>query len=775
MARKETEMSLNQNTSNGVRNSVAAGPSLVLGMLVVNLAAAADGSAPAASEEGWLEPVMVTAQRREQDIQDVGVSIAVLGGEQLRDMAISDSRDISRMVPGVLVNSVMSDGPIANNLTIRGVSQSDFSPIQESPNSFYLDDVYLSSPNAAAFKLYDLARVEILRGPQGTLFGRASSGGLVNYIYARPTDSFESYAEIGYGRFNDRWAEAAVSGPISDRVRARLSGRWQDADGYMKNALPGGKAAFATKSRGIRGQIEADLSDDLTARLVISYDDQPLKKTGTYKVVSAYTVGGEPALLPADVDGNGTGPGNDFTGYRDPFPSAYKGSFNNAGFSKSHKFSPTLNLEWNLGETTVSSITNFTKYYSDYNEDTDGGPVDFAQFAIFQELWQWSQELRATGETGGVRWTGGVFYLNTKQDARERFVFPASAGTDFAYDTINSLTQKLSSISAFGQLEYNFTDKFRGTLGARYTRDRKTMDQQNFFAELGSFVAGGGSTVYDPPLRTLNFNTDTVGSLAKHKVGMWSGKVQLDYLPTDNTLLYVSLSRGVKGPGFNFSLGDALPLDAIPFKDEHMYAYEAGAKLTFLDNRLRVNGSAFYYDYHDFQGFGFNGLVSQLGNYRANFKGGEIEITATPDPSLTIFLGAAYLESEVKNVLSAYFGPINSEGVSAPRWTANGLISKSFQLPGGNSINLQWNGNYRSRSFSSVDNNRATRVDGSFVHNARIAFRMEESGLEIAAFVDNISNKERMVNSFDLIVSTGSLLRTYDRPRWWGVSIRKSW
>jgi iron complex outermembrane recepter protein len=528
----------------------------------------------------------------------------------------------------------------------------------------------------------------------------------------------------------------------------------------------------------VRGQLEFDATEALTGRLTVTYERQPRHESGTYKVVSSY-VGddGLPALLPPDLDANGTGPGNDFTGYRDPNSSAFDANFNNVGYTFNDKFSPTLHLDWKLGSATISSLTNYTEFESGYNEDTDGGPVDFAQFLIEQDLRQWSQELRATGSTDNLQWTSGVFYLNTSQRAKEQFVFPELSGSDFAYNTVNELQQKLESIGLFGQLEYSFSDQWRGTLGARYTYDDKSMDQQNYFPELGNGYEGGtGSTVYDPPLLTFDFSEDTFGSLARHKEGMWSGKIQIDYLATDDSLIYASVSRGVKGPAFNLNLGGVLTAEETPVKSEYVYALETGAKVDLLDRRLRVNGSVYYYDYHDFQGFAFNGVASKLDNFDGTFKGGELEVTLAPDESTTIQASAAYLDTELQGVSSPYYlGTRNTNSVSAPEWLFNGLVSKTFQMPADNSLALQWSFDYLSESFSSVDNNRATLVEGSFVHNARLAYKAKSSGLEVAAFVNNISNEERMQNSFDLTLSTGSLLRTYGRPRWVGLSIRKTW
>ena len=722
-----------------------------------------------------LSDIVVTAQKREQNLQDVGVAVSALGSETLSSLGITDAKDIARAMPGVVFDSTASGGVNAN-LTVRGVSQSDFSSTQESPNSIYIDEVYLSSPNSAAFPLYDLERIEVLRGPQGTLFGRASSGGLASFITKKPGNQFGGYAEIGYSRFNTFYAEAGLGGPISDRVRYRLSGKTEHGDGWFRNLNPGGKDTFEKKFYGIRGQIEADLSDALTARVSVSYDRSPRHLEGLYKSINYYIdpATGAPTPLPATLDFYGTGPGNDFAGYRDPNPDAQTGSFNNVGFLSNERFSPTLNLQWDLGRATITSITNYTKFEYAYNEDCDGGPVDFCNFPLGQSLNQWSQELRVNGSTGALTYTAGLYYLNIKQEVYQAFSFPALSGSDFAFNDINPVAQRGESYAIFGQVEYDLSDKLKATLGLRYTHDKKVVDSKVFFNELGNGYSGGtGTTVFTPPLLIYDFSTATVGALATAKANLWSGKFQLDYKPNDNALVYASISRGAKGPGFNTNVSGNLTNAETPFGSESLWAYEAGVKLDLLDRRLRFNSSVFYYDYSDFQGFAFNGLQGVVGNYNGYFYGGEVELVAKLGGGLTANLGAAYLKSKLRNIPTARNGVIDQESILAPRWTVNGAINKKFAI-GANSLNINWSFDFVDDRFASIDNNAATAVKGSFVHNARVSYNLEAAGVEVAAFVNNISDVDRENFSYDLLTSTGSVIKSFAKPRWWGFSIRKT-
>ncbi len=717
--------------------------------------------------------IIVTAQKREQKLQDVGVAITAVTGDSLRKMGISSTQDLSKAVPGVTLDSVQSGGNGAQ-LVVRGVSQSDFSAFQESPNSIYVDDIYLSTPNAAAFTLYDLDRVEVLRGPQGTLFGRASSGGLVNFLSKRPTYKWQGYAEVGYSSYNDTYAEAAGGGPLSDSVRFRLSGRREVGDGWWHNDNPGNKNAIATDFVGLRGQLEADLSDTLTGRVSVSYDKNIDHADGTYRPASFYFVNGQPTPLPANVDAYGTGPGNDRYGYRDTDGRQQSGSFNSVGYVANKRFSPSLYLTWDRSPVTITSITNYTRFSYRYNEDCDGGPVDACQNPQQMTQNQFSEEFRANGKVGALAYTLGVYYLHTSYDFATRYVIPVLQGTDFAFEDTNTIHQNLDSIAAFGQLEYNFTDKLKLTAGARFTHDRKKFSSQVAYNELGNGYSGGtGSTVYNPPFVFYDFSPSTVGGLAIAKNDLWSGKIQLDYKPVSNILLYAGVSRGSKGAGFNGNLSGGLSYAETPFRSEYLIDYEGGAKMQLFDRRVTLNLSAFNYDYHHFQAYAFFGLQGVIGNVDGYFRGGELEFDATPVRTVNLRLGVSYLTSKLRDVPTNYNGVRDEQGVNAPRWTVKGSISKDLQL-GPDLLTINWSGDYVGDRYSSTDNNAATFVKGSFLHSARVTYHLQSQDLDISAFINNISNAARQVFAFDLVSGNGNVLQSYAKPRWIGGSIRKT-
>ena len=740
-------------------------------LFVVHTASALLFAGPA-SAQTQLEEIIVTAQRREQNLQDVGVSVTAMSADQLRGRGVFSSTDIQKIAPGVLFAST-SSGDVTSTLSVRGITQSSPSSHFEQPNAVYVDDIYVISPAMSGFPLYDLDRIEVLRGPQGTLFGRNSTGGLAHFITARPTDTVEGYAELGYGEFNQFYGEGAVSGPLSDRVRGRLAGRAEKSDGWWKNRAPGGRSAFNKKFWGLRGQLEFDVTPDLMARVAVSYDKNPRTREGTYKAQNYFVnASGFPEPLPADVDAYGTGPGNSLIGYRDPFSDAQEGAFNSTGSLERRKDSQTLELEWTPGDITITSLTNRTKFKMDYGpEDFDGSPIEFATGPLVQDLEQWSQELRATGQTDRLTWTTGFYYLDVDQTGSTGFDFPSSAGTDFAFSSFNNLAQTTETYAIFGQVEWNLTEDLRLTTGLRYTHDDITFSSQAFFNELGNgFFGFTGSTVFVPPLLVADFSPATVGDAATQKEGLWSGKLQLDYIMGEGKLLYGSVSRGVKGPGFNGNIDGGLTNDRIPFGSEDVIAYELGGKFDLLDRRLRLNGGVYYYDYTDFQGFAFVGTQGQVANYDGDYYGGELEAFALLPGDVSVSLGVSYNHSKLKDVQTSYFGVTDVRGNLAAKWLANGSIEKIIKV-GPGTLALRWSFDYLGDRFSSVDNNASSFIKDSFVHDARVTYNFD-GGIELAAYVKNISDVDRELFNYDFI-SAGYRVVSYAPPRWWGISIRR--
>ncbi len=757
-----------------------------------------------------LEEVVVTAQKREQSLQDVGISVTAFTGEQLTALGYTNAQEVTALAPGV--STIQPNGPANYAIAIRGVAQNDFISNQESPVSIYIDDVYLSQMSSAGFMLFDMDRVEILRGPQGTLYGRNATGGLVHYVSRKPTAEFDGYAQLTGGYYDQVKFEGAMGGAITDRILGRVSVATHHNDGYVDNRVLGEDINNANDFAG-RVQLQFDINEDIdflfNARGSISQI-----RTGFFENVTG------------DFDPN-TGYGFDtpgvpniYNGYSDNDGDPWAGDYNYFGFQdiETWGFSGTFNWQLNDGLKIVS-ITDYQSVKRDYMEDSDASP--FSDFNFFQvtDADQFSQELRLIGEHDSWRWIAGFFYLyvdvhdaNGAQtpllttfsnplfcaDPTNGFCAAPNGGLpapliddpNGAFDAIegdgsffgndNPYHTKTNSWSIFGQLEHDFTEQWTGIVGFRWIEEDKDHHFDNNFVDFnwGTKWRNGNQSIL------ANLGTYD-GSLDK---GLWSAKVEIDFRPTDNSLLYASWNRGVKGGGFNAPLdvtdyfgafgpvGGVIPLtdDNMRFKEEELDAFEGGFKWSFMDGKARLNGSGYYYDYKDYQAFRIIGLTTFIFNADAKSHGGELEFQASPLEGLDFLAGVAYNDVTIENVDIAGLG-VNSDTkpVQSPKWNLNGLLRYQWPFWQGN-LAIQGDFQYRSKHFFSLTKAPASTQTGYAIGNARLSYATSDNAWEAAVFVKNIADEKYLVQTFDLAAILGMNEQYYGLPRWVGGSLRYS-
>ena len=705
--------------------------------------------------------IVVTAQRRQQSIQNVGISVTAISGEALSNLGVTSAQGIAAHVPSLVFDSG-SGGSVNAFVTIRGVSQVDYSEHQEAPNAVYLDEVYVPTPSMVGFPVYDVARVEALRGPQGTLFGRNSTGGLLQFVTASPTDEFTGFFDGSFANYSTFRVEGAVSGPIANGLNFRVAGYMTQGDGFYKNRNPGDKDQFEKNEFGIRSKLGADLGGGWKAMLTGSYNKSPRHREGAYKSRPSYVdASGVPQFLPADLDFYGTGPGNDPFGYRDPSNDGHVGSFNSdEGYLEKEFYYSTLKVEGPVGDATLVSISNYSHARLKYSEDSDSTPNRVFVFRSSGRTRQVSQELRLSGDTGRLDYTVGAYFLDLKGAYATDFDFEIFAGTPDAFRTINDYDQHTQSFAAFGQIEYKLTDELKAIVGGRYTHDRKQFKSIVFDA-----TTPANTVVYE-------FSRATVGDLVKQSRSDWAGKAQLDYQPSRDLLFYAGISRGIRGGGFNATADGTLPLEATPFGNETVIAYEGGTKLRLFDGAARLYLSGFYYDYSDYQAFNYVGLISRVSNNDAYYYGAEAEFSATPMAGLNISLGGSYLRGKVKDLAKPDGSLIDVDPVKAPRYTLNGIVTKKFQV-GNGELTLQYDFDYLSRTKANLVPSPVTSLAGSWIQNARVSFGREEFGWEAYGFVRNLANADRKTFAYDNSF-VGINLSSYAPPRTYGVGFRKT-
>ena len=703
------------------------------------------------------DAIIVTAQKRAQNIQDIGIAITAIGTQGLASLGQRDVSALVQQVPSMQVTQYASTATIFN---LRGISQADTGDGHETPIAFYNDEVYVAAPGAISGQNFDLERVEVLRGPQGTLFGRNATGGLVQVITARPTDDLTGFVTLKAGSRNQIASEAAVSGPLAEGVRGRLSFTTNYHDGYVKNTL-GGHHGNNSHFYAGRAQLEFDTGSSGRLRLKAEYlrnDDETTYLTHRPASIDADGLG---VALPPDVDfwtgqpGFGgfpivSCPGCDANGFKSP-ADFYSVTADKRGEVDRKYWSLTANYEQDLGFATLTSITNYQDLKKIYNVDSDMSPMPIFNVDSAQKLYQYSQELRLANDAGRFKWVAGAYALRIKSDNFNRLGSPPDVF--FPFWSSQNYIQKTRTFAVFGQGEYAFNDMFSLIVGGRYTGDRKTQD----WTKVDSFG------------RSFAFNTTLFPGLAKINYDDYSGKVELDFKPADGMLLYASVNRGIKGGGFS-TQGFFFNPATMPYGAERLTSYEAGFKLALADRRVTLNGAGFYYDYKGYQAFtrprAGETIVS---NQPATLSGVELEMHVRPFDGFTFSPWVTHLfKKEVRDITLPLGRVADREMPQAPDWSAG--VTTAFTFPAGpGDLTLWTNWKYDSRQNFSSFNSQITEEKARLIGDVRVSYTVDD--IEAAVFVNNVTDRKYRLFELDLALNQGSASVVPAPPRWWGASI----
>lgn len=726
------------------------------------------------------EEIVVTAQKREESAQDVGISITTLSGEQMQALGYTNAQEVTSLAAGVA--TLQPNGEANYAVGIRGVANNDFTSNIESPVAIYVDETYISQMSGAGFLLFDIERVEILRGPQGTLFGRNATGGLVHYLTVKPnTETFGGYGSFTYGSFDRVKAQGAVNMPLSDSLSARLSLATHQGDGYVTNRLnPGKDLNNANESAG-RLQVRFQPNDDFDLLLNARFGHQNIR-TGFFEYASA--------ILPTGDYTPGV-PNPDLGGYVDTDGDIYAGDYDFTGQNKTNTEGYTGRLDWNLGFAELTSITDYQSVERDYMEDSDASPANWFNFFLTTDSEQFSQELRLAGDVDKLKWLLGFYYLDIdisdSNGGKTTDLFDAlfGAGTSSVFNGIrNPYTLNTKSWSIFGQFEYALTDQFTLIGGVRYIDEEKDYAYDNYVALFPEDVTSG----LDPRIVNLDPPASFAGD--RHDTNL-AARAQLNWTPTDGVLAYASWNRGVKSGGYNAPLLPTpifLTEDFMTYDPEKLDAYEVGVKIDL--GAARINASGYYYDYKNCQAFSIIGLDTFTLNADCENKGFEVELQGSPAKGLDYHLGVGFTDASVTEIpgvtvdadtpagtLTAIIPGGEQRPVQTPKWNINGLVRYEFPLGDIGNIALQMDGAYRSEHFFALTNFPASTEDGYFVGNAAITWIAPNENLSVRAFVQNFTESEYLVQTFDLSgsLSNGGLFglveQYYGRPRMWGVNL----
>lgn len=724
----------------------------------------ADG-ASRAMESG---DIIVTATRRSEKLNDVGVSVSALRGSELAALGLNDSTAITNSIPN-LENAPVYGPGTNTNFSVRGVAQNDFNDGTESPIATYVDDVYYVPTGAGSFPLYDLDRVEVLRGPQGTLFGRNSTGGLIHFLTAKPILNFYSSATLAYGSYDTKKFTGVVNLPFGESVALRVSGQYHSNDAWLDNVTGNQPDNGQMKTESIRGQLLVKPTEMFTNIVKVSYDHARGHTTGLFhEAIGIDATTGNQFLLGSSQDFYGTGPQRDMFGQAN----VYKSDNGGIHFLRGVRSTTISNrAELEVGTVSLTSVTAYNSYGRDQVEDCDSSQADICSTHKDNSSKQFSQELRLATKIGSADIIGGAYYLRHRINIDE--IAPVFNRSLAIRADGSQLSQ---SYATFLNATAPLTNTLKLNAGGRISVDKKHFEEVLSYAlpcdaadPFPNFQFVAPSAVPSCGVLAQNVFTDaTVGSLTRQKKTMWSAKIGLDYKPAPEVLIYASVSRGVKSPGFNNGqIAIALPASAFQYKSETLWAYEAGMKSALLDRKVNVNLSAYYYDYSNYQTLSFQDISSFLTNKDAKLYGAEAELNIRPVDGLTVRLFGGYVHSKLTDVPNAALISADRQMPLAPKWSVGGLIRHESPVGGGAYVlGLQADARARAKFYNNPANDAAAAVPSMGVVNARIDLTDRDDRYSFAVGIKNLFDKRYIASVFLLQGLVGARYGQYGAPRW---------
>lgn len=647
----------------------------VLGLAMGGAAYAADeqpATAQAENDGTGLDTIVVTAQRRSESVQNVPIAITAFSAESLEAKGIQSTLQLVQFVPNLFGANNTGIGS-ANAYYIRGLGNTESIATFDPPVGTYIDDIYLSRQNANNFNFFDVDRLEVLRGPQGTLYGRNTTGGAVNIILKRPGRELGGYVEAAYGAYNRKMVRGSIDLPLSSGIAMKISGYYQDDDGYTTNSTTG-ERVNDVDGAGLRGAVRMDLTDNLEWNGSVAY----IRSSG--ENIANFAC--DPAN-PSNCNGRfvTTGLRSDSEGLGAFGVTGRKADFGLGNNTETVIY--TSNLEWRSEAATLNLITGYVDLKQQFHLDFADGrglpslatPVPavrgfpFGGFGITNDgvHKQFSQEVKLSGTVFGglLDYVTGVYLFDEKNrtDFADTFAIfvgaPQPLQLVLADRTLNNTTK---AVAGYFQGDLNFTEQLKFTAGIRYTDETKTFRVSDnrpvcnnstaiTCINQGNLIASNGTAI---PTR--------------QKVKIWTPRFALNYQANDDLLLFASATRGFKSGGWN-ARGTAANL-LLPFGPETIWNYEAGFKSEWLDRRLRLNVTAFYLENKDLQAPSAfvnptSGAVSFITQNFADYrnKGIEVELTAVPVDGLNLFVNFGYQDDEY--VVDASAPDFNAAGIKS--------------------------------------------------------------------------------------------------------------
>lgn len=717
----------------------AFGPVITVAVLVAGQDAASAQQAVPNAPSGAATPdeIIVTAQKRAQNLQDVPIAITAIDGNTLGGLQMSSGTEIARQTPNLSVSVLGNeDQP---KFSIRGISQSEFNLNAASPTGIFYDEVFVRASFLGGAQLFDMDRVEVLRGPQGTLFGKETVGGAVSFITRAPEFEDGGYVNGEFGNnsyFQVQGAANAVL--VDDRLAARVAFNFAKSDGFVKNLLPGGRDKSDIDKRAARLSFKYRDDAGFDATLRVNFTRSSPEAVGT--IVYGF--------LPGNTNAFGFNPRTDPATGRALGPR--EGFYDRQGRIRVRGDGVYLTLNKDLGDVTLTSISSYLKGYFLNEVDGDGSAANLLALDFQARTKEYSQDLRlSTQFDGPFNIIAGVFFFRDNLENNFRVT-----QFDDAFVANQSYRQERTSYAAYADGSFDFSDRLSAYAGIRLTSDEGKL--RNFQSIVN--IPGLGI-----PLTNL-----------RYKETEPSGRIGLRYKATDDVMAYAQYSRGYRSSAFNGG-AVAFPGDLNVASPEFLDAYEVGLKTKLFDRRLTLNLSAFHYKFRDQQFINTISLTQQqlVNAGRSRINGLEAEIVARVSPELRVSAGLGFLDGKYKELTLNGIDLAGNRLIEAPKFSGN--VAVDYVRPIGNGTELLLHGDamHKSSQFFTAFNDTTypqslARAGGFEEYNARAAVRFQNGKYEFGLWGKNLSkNSVRTGSGPDL--NTGIIFSTNPYPRRYGI------
>lgn len=745
-----------------------------------------------------LEEIIVTAQKREQNIQDVPITINALSGDEIRKLGFHDAADIQYQTPGLVV-SYSSTNAIPN-FVLRGVGLNDFTAIQNSPIAIHSDEVYYGNSTLLNFGLFDIERVEVLKGPQGTLFGRNSTGGAVNFFSAKPSNEFSASIDLGVANYSNITAEGYVNGGLSDNLSGRLSMQVINQSGGAFRHPTHGEIG-EQKKYALRGQLLWD-TEKLTAHLTV-FGGQNESEGNQYQGIPTYQNDGSFDFCDPISAGNPECSFDAATSTIDddnPF-TLQSGVINR---DEIDALGSVFRINYEITEKlSLTSVTGYNQVDRESQEDADGSLVRNVDVGYKTSFEQFSEELRLAS-VGQSRWdwTLGLYYSSDELDAP----LTETDGSALEYRQNHAYTLETKSFAIFLHNEFHLTDSVTIFGGLRYTNEDRafkggTIDSSERINEDGDPLGEG-----DTPLGAGDLLANTPGpsdrgdfvpavpgparsgdtayldrEITFSEIS-WTIGVSLDV--SEQAMIYAKIANGFKSGGF---IGDITVQSILsePYDKETLTSYEIGLKSDWFDKRLRLNAGFFYYDYQNaivaltipadsIPDSTIDLLINENGA-DADVYGLEADFWLLPVEGLDIKFGITWLDTDTTGIATSPF-PVTerldgNKLVYAPEFSANGLIRYEKPFSGGRLLGFgQFDFTTRAKHWAEATNVPVSSIDGYTLLNARLGIGSASDKWQVYVWGKNLTDK-RYTQYINDLRGLGSILKTPGYPRTYGLGV----